>query len=364
MARKLQPDNILFGTVILLVLFGTLMVFSASAVMATERYGHSYYFVIRQGIAAILGLGAMVWLMNGDYRRLASSPVVFPAVTLQLMLLAGVLLARRTHNAHRWIHLGMFSFEPSEVSKIVLVVFLAYFLSSRRHAVNDVRHTLAPVALVAATMILLVLSEPDLGTSLALSLIVVTMLLVAGLSWKYILGPLCAVSPILYWLVVHVGYRYNRLLAFLHPDQDPLGKGFQIIQSTIAVATGGLDGVGLMNGRQKLFFLPEPHNDFIFAVVSEEFGWLGDLAVLTLFAVILWRGTRAALKCQDEFGRLLAFGITMMLVGQALVNISVVVGLMPTKGIPLPFISYGGSSLVTNLVATGILLNVSQQADG
>jgi cell division protein FtsW len=228
--------------------------------------------------------------------------------------------------------------------------------------VSDARHTLLPIGLISGASVALVMEEPDLGTSLALLLIVAAMLFAAGLRVVYFAYGALAALPILYVAIFHVGYRYRRVLAFLDPYSDPLGKGFQIIQSFIAVGTGGIDGVGLMDGKQKLFYLPEPHTDFIFAVIGEELGFIGALFVLGLFAVILWRGLRAATRSTDEFGRLLAIGLTVMIVGQALVNVSVVVGLMPTKGIPLPLISYGGSSLLVSLAAVGVLLNISQHS--
>ena len=201
-----------------------------------------------------------------------------------------------------------------------------------------------------------------MGTTLALGLILAAMLFSAGLNLRYFVLAGLSALPVLYWLIFHSTYRHNRILAFLNPYADPLGKGFQILQSYIAVGTGGITGVGLMEGKQKLFFLPEPQTDFIFAVVGEELGLIGALAIVAVFAVILVRGLRASAACKDDFGRLLAIGLTVMIVGQALVNMSVVLGLLPTKGIPLPFVSYGGSSLLVNLVAVGILLNISQQA--
>lgn len=363
MARQLESDKILFTTVVLMVLFGAVMVFSASAVLASERYGYSYYFLIRQIIWAGFGFAAMVTAMNVDYRRLANPPIIFTALAAQLLMLVAVLFASSSHNAHRWLHLGPATFQPAEFSKIIMVIFLAYFLDLRRDAVNDWKHTLAPIALVSGVSIALVLKEPDLGTSLALALIVASMLFAAGMRLAYFAYGALAAMPLLYVVIFHVAYRYKRMLAFLDPYADPLGKGFQIIQSTIAVGTGGIDGVGLMEGKQKLFFLPEPHTDFIFAVIGEELGLLGTVAVLALFGVILWRGLRAAANCSTEFGRLLATGLTVMVVGQALVNISVVLGLLPTKGIPLPLISYGGSSLLMNLFALGIVLNISQHSN-
>lgn len=361
MARQLQSDRVLFAAVVGLVLFGALMVFSASAVMAADRYNNGNYFLLRQLAWVGVGLIAVAILMHTDYRRLARPIVVFPALALELVLLVLVLFMDRSHNTHRWFHLGLASFQPSEFAKIVLTLFLAYFLSLRKGEVNNWRHTLAPIGLVTGMMALLVLAEPDLGTTLALGLVLAAMLFSAGLNLRYFALAGISAAPVLYWLIFHSTYRHNRVLGFLNPYADPLGKGFQILQSFIAVGTGGITGMGLMEGKQKLFFLPEPQTDFIFAVVGEELGLLGSLAVVAVFIVILIRGLRASAACQDDFGRLLAMGLTVMIVGQALVNMSVVLGLLPTKGIPLPFVSYGGSSLVVNLAAIGILLNVSQQ---
>jgi cell division protein FtsW len=362
MARQLQSDKILFGAVVGLVLFGALMVFSASAVLAEDNYHNSYYFLWRQLGWVVVGLVAVVVMMNVDYRRLASPLVVFPALALQFILLMAVLFADRSHNTHRWLHLGPASLQPSEFAKIILALFLAFFLDLRKGQVTGWKHTLAPILLVAGVMGLLVLAEPDFGTTLALGLVVTATLFAAGLQLRYFaLAGLSAV-PVLYWLIFHSTYRHNRVLGFLNPYADPLGKGFQILQSYIAVGTGGITGLGLMEGKQKLFFLPEPHTDFIFAVVGEELGLVGTLAIVAVFVLILLRGLRASAGCPDDFGRLLAIGITVMIVGQALVNMSVVLGLLPTKGIPLPFVSYGGSSLLVNLLAVGVLLNISQHA--
>lgn len=362
MARQIKSDKILFGSIVTLVLFGTLMVFSASAVMAADRFGSSYYFFVRQAAWAGLGLGLMVLMMNFDYRKLANPTIIFPAVGIQLLFLIVVFFRAPSHNAHRWFSLGPVSFQPSEFTKIVLVIFLAYFLEQRRGQTNDWKHTLLPLGLIVGISVLLVVREPDFGTALAIVLVTAAILYASGLKLAYFATGALAALPVIYLLIFHVGYRYKRILAFLNPNADPLGSGFQIIQSTIAVGTGGIDGVGLMEGRQKLFYLPEPHTDFIFAVIGEELGFIGTVAVLVLFAVILWRGLRAAANCPDEFGRLLAIGMTVLVVGQALVNISVVLGLLPTKGIPLPLVSYGGSSLVMNLLALGILLNISQHS--
>ncbi len=360
MARRLEADRVLFGTVIILVLFGIIMVFSASAVIAQESYGNSTYYLARQGVYAVLGLVVMVVMMNVDYRRLSNPLVIFPALGLQVLMLFLALLWDPFHNAHRWLHVGPVSFQPSEFAKIVVIVFLAYFLEMRKKEISDWKRTLLPIGLVVGIDALLILREPDFGSTLALAMIVAAMLFAAGLPLFYFGYGVLAAVPVIFLLVFHVGYRYKRILAFLHPYADPLGAGFQILQSYIAVGTGGITGVGLMEGKEKLFFLPEPQTDFIFAVISEELGLIGAISVLVLFGVILWRGLRAAARCSNDFGRLLAIGLTIMVVGEALVNISVVIGLLPTKGIPLPLVSYGGSSLVMTLLAIGILLNISQ----
>jgi cell division protein FtsW len=360
MARRLETDRILFGTVVVLVLFGILMVFSASAVVAAETTHSSYHFLLRQGAFAIVGLGLMFLMMNVDYRRLSRPVIIFPALGLQLILLVLVLFWDPMHNTHRWIGLGGVTFQPSEFSKIVLVVFLAYFLDMRKNVINGWRETLLPIAMVVGLDALLLLKEPDFGTTLAIVVITAAMLFAAGLRPVYFAYAVFAALPTLYILVFHVAYRYRRIMAFLHPYSDPLGAGFQIIQSYIAVGTGGIAGAGLMEGKEKLFFLPEPQTDFIFAVIGEELGFIGAIIVVVLFGIILWRGLRAAARCSNDFGRLLAVGLTLLVVVQALVNISVVVGLLPTKGIALPFISYGGSSLLMNLLAMGILLNIAQ----
>ncbi|MGH9397078.1 MAG: putative lipid II flippase FtsW [Terriglobia bacterium] len=362
MARKLETDVYLLGAVVALVVFGVAMVFSASAVLAAQQYGSSFHFVIRQSLYAVLGLAAMWMLMNFDYRRLRDPRLIFPALAVILILLMAVFLMPVRHDTHRWFFGGPLSFQPSELAKILLVVFFAYFLDLRRNAVNDFRHTLLPLGLIMGLVVALILKEPDLGTSLAIVLIAAAMLFAAGLHLRYFAGAGLAAIPLLYVVISHATYRMNRLIGFLHPDNDPLGKGFQMLQSLIAVGSGGITGMGLGEGHQKLFFLPEPQTDFIYAVISEEWGFIGAVCVLAVFAVILWRGFRTAAYAPDGFGRLLAIGLTVLLVGQALVNMSVVIGLLPTKGIPLPFVSYGGSSLVMNLVAAGILLNISRHA--
>lgn len=367
MPRTLQPDRQLFGSTLALCLIGAVMVFSASAVTAREEYGSAYTFLIRQLLWVAIGMGGMFWLMNKDYRKLRQPRFIFSALSVTLIFLIAVFFLDRSHATHRWVRFGALSFQPSELAKLVVIFFLAWFLAIKRTpralGINDPLHTLAPVLGTLLLVVGLVVTEPDLGTACMISLIAFVMLYIAGLSLRYVAGGVLASLPIIYLLIVRVPYRLQRVQTFFSPGSDPQGHGFQLLQSLIAVGSGGFSGVGLMESRQKLFFLPEAHTDFIFSVISEELGFIGAVIVIGLFAVYGWRGFVAAMKAPDDFGRLLGIGITTMIVGQALVNLSVVLGLLPTKGIPLPFISYGGSSLIGMLLATGVLLNISQHAD-
>lgn len=363
MAKRISVDRVLFIVTLLLVFVGLVMVFSASAVMAKERYHSGYFFLLRQLGWAVAGFGAMLVGMKVDYRRLKHPAVVFSLLGLTTLMLISVFFLDRAHNTHRWIHFSGFSFQPSELAKPVLILFLAFFLESRTRNMDDLRNTLIPAVLPTLVFIGLIVFQPDLGTAIACAAITVCILFVAGLDLKYLAYAFVGSLLPLYFLIFHVAYRRDRILAFLDPYSDPQGRGFHIIQSLIAVSTGGLTGVGLMEGKEKLFYLPEPHTDFIFSVLGEELGLIGCVTVVLLFAVFLWRGMRTALRTQDLFGRFLAVGITSMVVVQALINISVVLGLMPTKGIPLPLISYGGSSLFITLGCIGVLLNVTKQAE-
>ena len=363
MAKRVSVDRWLFTVCLLLVFVGLVMVFSASAVMAKERFGSPYSFVLRQLAWASAGLVAMAASMRIDYRRYKHPAVVFSLLGFTTLMLISVFFLDRAHHTHRWFHVGSFSFQPSEVAKPALIVFLAYFLESRIKYMDDWRNTLLPAVAPTAMFLLLIVLQPDLGTAIACAGITACILFVAGVQLRYFGYALMASLLPLYFLIFHVAYRRDRILAFVNPNSDPQGKGFHIIQSLIAVSTGGLTGVGLMEGKQKLFYLPEPHTDFIFAVSAEELGLLGALLIVVLFAIFLWRGVRVALRTQDTFGRFLAVGITSMIVLQAFINISVVLGLMPTKGIPLPFVSYGGSSLFVTLGCVGVLLNITKQAE-
>jgi cell division protein FtsW len=363
MAKRISVDRWLFVVTLVLVFVGLVMVFSASAVMAKERYHSGYFFLLRQLGWSVAGFAAMIAGMKIDYKRLKHPGVVFSLLGITTLMLISVFFLDRAHNTHRWIHFSGFSFQPSELAKPVLILFLAFFLESRTKLMNDWRNTLLPAVLPTLVFIGLIVFQPDLGTAIACAAITICILFVAGLELKYLGYAFLASLLPLYFLIFHVAYRRDRILAFLNPYSDPQGRGFHIIQSLIAVSTGGLTGVGFMEGKEKLFYLPEPHTDFIFSVLGEELGLVGCLFVVLLFGIFCWRGIRSALRTQDMFGRFLAVGITSMVVVQAFINISVVLGLMPTKGIPLPLISYGGSSLFITLACVGVLLNVTKQAE-
>jgi cell division protein FtsW len=345
------------------VFVGLVMVFSASAVMARERFGSPYAFLSKQLVWAAAGLVAMVVAMRVDYRRYKQPALVCSLLGITTLLLISVFFLDRTHHTHRWIHAGGFSLQPSELAKPALILFLAYFLECRTKAMEDWRSTLAPAAVPVLLLLGLIVLQPDLGTAIACAGIAACILYVAGMRLRYFAYALGVSLVPLYFLIFHVSWRRDSILAFLNPYADRQKTGFHIIQSLIAVGTGGITGTGLMEGKQKLFYLPEPHTDFIFAVTAEELGLVGAIFVVTLFAIFLWRGMRASWRTENIFGRYLAVGITSMVVLQAFINISVVLGMMPTKGIPLPLVSYGGSSLFVTLACVGVLLNITKQAE-
>jgi cell division protein FtsW len=367
MPRQLQTDRWMFGSTLALCLVGAIMVFSASAVTARDAYGNGSHFLLRQLLWLAFGLGGMMAVMNMDYRKLRRPEVIFTSLFGVLAMLAGVFFLDKSHATHRWIRLGPASLQPSELAKLAVIFYLAWFLEMRRRpdsfGMNDWKRTILPAIGPVLVLVGLVVLEPDLGTAVEIFIIAVAMLYVAGLNGRYIIGAGLAAIPIIYLLIVRVSYRYERVVAFLNPTADPQGRGFQLLQSLIAVGSGGFTGVGLMESKQKLFYLPEAHTDFIFAVLCEELGFIGGAIVLSLFVVYGWRGMRSAFRITDEFGRFAALGITVMILSQTMINLGVVLGMMPTKGIPLPFISYGGSSLLVMLLATGVLLNISRQAD-
>jgi cell division protein FtsW len=362
MARKLQADEWLFAATVGLALFGVVMVYSASANLAFAENGSQYYYVKKQAAWTVLGLFAMMGVMHFDYGRLRDRRVVVALVAGTVVLLLAVFLFPRINGAHRWIRLpGGFRLQPSELSKLALAIFLARFLERRAGEEHALWKTFAPCVLVTGLFVMLVAAEPDLGTAMMLGVTSVVILFAAGARLLY-LGVLGAAGLVgIVFMIVLFPWRLGRVTAFLDPWADAQGTGFQVVQSLIAVGSGGTDGLGFAQGRQKMLFLPFAHSDFIFAVVGEELGLLGALTLVSIFGLFLWRGVRAARRAPDRFGMLLGLGIVVGIVAQALFNISVVLSLVPTKGIPLPFISYGGSSMMLTLVSVGVLLNISQQ---
>jgi cell division protein FtsW len=362
MARKLKSDKLLFMATLLLVCTSVVMVYSASAAVAVDRANQQSLFLMKQATWALLGLLLVQFIMRVDYRHYRQPVVIWTGLALVALALVAVLFGRPVKGATRWLNIGGLGIQPSELAKIVLIIFIAALLERRMERVNEPAQTLVPIGVVLGGLVGLILLEPDLGTSVCLVMIATVMVFAAGLSYRYIGLIAVAAVPATYILLITAEYRMRRMVAFLDPWADPLGDGYQVIQSMIAVGVGGLFGRGLMDGVQKLFYLPEPHNDFIYSVISEELGFVGASVVLGCFCVITWRGLRTALRAPDRFGAFLAIGLTTMIAFQAFFNISVVLGLLPTKGIPLPFVSSGGSSLLINLVGMGILLNVSQHA--
>jgi cell division protein FtsW len=370
MARRSDTDRWLFGVTLMLCLLGAVMIFSASAVTAEQQFGHSYHFVLRQVMWLAVGVLGMFALMKLDYHKLREPAVVYTVLCLVLIMLIGTFFLDKSHATHRWIKLGPAQIQPSELAKLAVILYLAWFLDLRRRSATSLEfhkdaliNTILPAVAPILICVVLIVLQPDLGTSVDIVLIMTAILFVAGLSWKWLAAGSAAALPMLFLLITHVSYRQARLTAFLHPESDPQGAGFQLLQSLIAVGSGGFTGVGLMESKQKLFYLPEAHTDFIYAVICEELGFIGAAIVIALFAAYAWRGLRASFNAPDGFGRMLALGATAMVLFQSLINFAVVLGMMPTKGIPLPFVSYGGSSLLVMLLATGVLLNVAHQGN-
>ncbi|HEX8285083.1 MAG TPA: putative lipid II flippase FtsW [Pyrinomonadaceae bacterium] len=363
MARKLQADEWLFAGTVALALFGVIMVYSASAVVAAGENHSQYYYVVRQGAWTLAGLCALYVGMRFDYGLLRNEKLAYGLLGLTIVLLVAVFAFPPINGARRWIRMsGVFSVQPSEISKLALAIFLARFLERRAGREGDFWRTFVPAVLVTAVPALLVVAEPDLGTSMMLAVVCTSMLFTAGARLKHMALAAAPALAGVAGLLLFVPWRLRRVLVFLDPWADPQGSGYQVVQSLLAVGSGGVHGLGFTEGRQKMFFLPFAHSDFIFAVVGEELGLFGALAIVALFGLFLWRGMRAAMRAPDRFGMLLGVGIVTGIVAQALFNMSVVLSMLPTKGIPLPFISYGGSSLVPTLFSVGVLLNISQHA--
>ena len=364
MARKLAPDKWLFAATVGLTLFGVVMVYSASAIMAQKENGNQFYYVLKQGAWVGIGFIVMLLAMQFNYQQLKSRRLVYALLIFCTLGLMAVFGFSSVNGAHRWLKFPGFSMQPSEISKLSLIIFLAYFLEKRAGEEGDFWRTFVPCGVVTGWFAALVVIEPDFGTAMMLTMIFTVVIFAAGARVLHLVMAAAPALIVAAGLLIFVPWRLKRLITFLDPWADQQGAGFQVVQSLIAVGSGGTNGLGFAQGKQKMLFLPFAHSDFIFAVVGEELGLVGALAVIAVFALFLWRGIRTALLAPDRFGMLLSLGIVAGIVAQALFNISVVLSLVPTKGIPLPFISYGGSSLVPTLAAVGILLNVSQHASG
>jgi cell division protein FtsW len=327
-----------------------------------NRYKQPNLFLIKQMMWVSLGVALLAVVMRIDYRQYRRPIVTWGLLGLTAAALIAVLFSAPVNNARRWFAISGLGIQPSELAKLATVFVVAAYLERQMPRIRESGRAVLPIALVVLGLCALVVLEPDLGTAMSLAIIATTMVFAAGLSYSYLVGCLLLAAPVVGVLVMGSEYRRRRIMTFLDPWQDPRGDGFQVIQSMIAVGTGGATGRGLMEGVQKLFYLPEPHTDFIYAVIGEELGLVGATLVMACFCVIAWRGARVALRAPDTFGALLAVGLTTMIAVQAFVNMSVVLGLLPTKGLPLPFVSAGGSSLLVNFIGMGVLLNVSQHA--
>ncbi len=361
-SERKHIDYFLLVVTLLLMAIGVMMVYSASAILAQENYQDSLYFLKREVVFTVLGLALLLFFKGLDYRILYK--LAYPLLFFTLALLALVFIPGVGHTAggaQRWIRIAGIGLQPSEVSKLALVVFLAYFLAKKGERIRDFKTGFVPALGISGLLILVVLSQKDLGTAFVMALVTGVMLFIAGTRILFLLSMLLAGIPALYFLIFSVDYRRERILAFLNPWEHQMDTGFQIIQSYVAFNAGGLTGAGLGQGKQKLFYLPAAHTDFIFSVIGEELGLIGVCFVILLFFLLLFRGARIAARTPDLFGTFLATGIISLITLQALINFGVVMGMLPTKGLPLPFLSHGGTSLLVFCVMIGILLNISSR---
>jgi cell division protein FtsW len=362
MKSERHIDFFVLFSVLTLVGLGIVMVYSASFVLAGQRFGDPYYFLKKQALAAAIGMALLFLATRMDYHRWQMLGI--PLLALSGVLLAVVILPGVRHEiggSARWLKISFFSFQPAEMAKLALVIYLARSLTKKEGRMKEFAAGFLPHMIVLGVLFALVLKQPDFGTGIIFAALVFLMLFAAGASFKHLGATALAALPVLLYIATRAKYRQGRLLTFLNPWSDPGNAGFQIIQSFLAFGSGSVFGAGLGVGRQKLFYLPEVHTDFIFSVIGEELGLIGVSGVLALFAILIFRSFRICLRAPDLFGTYLALGTTCLLAIQALLNMGVVMGLLPTKGSTLPFISYGGTSLMMNLLAVGILLNISSQ---
>ena len=358
-------DSLLLLSITALVFIGVVMVYSASSIYSKEHFGSQYFFLNKHLVFVLLGIASLVVgaKVNHGFLRKMTFPFILLSFFTLLFLLVSSHGVLKSGAASRWINLFSISFQPAELAKLALILFLANYMSKIGDKITTFKEGFLPCVLVPGVFILLILKQPDFGTAVTISAIVFLMLFVAGVKKIYLLGTLLATVPPLAFIFLRSGYRLKRILAFVDPWKDPLGSGFQMIQSFIAFSNGGFFGAGLGDGKQKLLYLPEAHTDFIFSVIGEELGFLGVTLVVILFSVYIYKGFSVSLKVRDSFAVLLATGITAMIGVQAFVNIGVTLGLLPTKGLTLPFISYGGTSLVMTMFASGLLLNLSSKTN-
>lgn len=364
----IQPshyDIALLFPVLFLVGIGIVMVYSASSALALKKYGTSYYFLIKQSLSALLGIVALVICRHFSYRYYRS--LTYPLLIVSLIFLAAILFSNFGYSAggaKRWFRFGNFAFQPSEFARFSLVIYLAYSMNKKKDRIKEFCVGFLPHILVLGMFSVLMLFQPDFGSVVILGAITWVMLFIGGVRISHLLGSLALATPILYYLMISANYRIDRLMCFLNPWQYSADKGYQVIHSLLAFGTGGIWGTGIGSSYQKLFYLPEPHTDFIFSVIGEELGLLGVLIILGLYTVILWKGISIARNSQDAFGSFVAIGLTTAIGLQVCVNMGVALGLLPTKGLTLPFLSYGGTSLLMNMASIGILMNIGTAKKG
>jgi cell division protein FtsW len=359
-AETERPDIPMFVITLVLVTIGTAMIYSSSSILAMERFKDAQFFLKKQIFFVVIGMGAMVFMTKLDYHRLKK--LAYPGIILAMILLLLIFvphLGIRAGGARRWLNLGLFSFQVTEMVKVCMVLFLAHFLSRKANVLKTFSRGVLIPLLVTFVIIVLIALEPDFGAAVMIAMILMLMLFLAGCRVTHLAGLTALLIPAAVWMVMFKSYRIDRLKVFLNPWNDPGNKGFQIIQSLLSFGSGGAFGVGIGDGMQKLFYLPEPHTDFILSVIAEETGFVGVLVVILLYVILIVRGFMIAFRAPDLFGTLLAAGLTMVLAMGAFINIAGVMGLIPLKGLTLPFLSYGGTSLVMSLVTVGILLNIS-----
>jgi len=346
----------------ILLMFGVVMVYSSSAIYASQVFGDGMFYLRRHLLGLVLGvaLGVFVMLIDCDFiKKYARHILFFSMILLVIALIPGV--GKSAGGAKRWISLGLFNIQPSEIAKIAVLIYLADFIERHEHRMTDLFYGYIPPMIVIGAVMLLIVVEPDLGTTITIGTIGLVLLFISGVRLKYIFFTACSAIPFIWYLVFSVPYRRKRILAFINPWMDEKGVGFQIIQSFLALGSGGLFGVGLGQAKQKLFYLPAAHTDFIFSIIGEELGFIGTFSVLLLFFVLIWQGARAAFKVEDVFRKTLIFGVVFTIAIEVIINVGVSTGIVPTKGLPLPFLSYGGTSLVIHMVAVALLLNATRE---